>query len=114
MRGAEQRGPRPGEGGQVLVGDGPGDDLSDGVGDPVTERRPGERGGQRLQGRGAVLVDPGQAVHQRVVEAVDQGEGLGETVGRGPQGVGEHQRTAAAAGNHCSSGSGSVDGSTSR
>jgi hypothetical protein len=111
---AEQGGPGPGQRDQVLVGDRPSDDLADRVGDPVGERRPGDGGRQRLEGTRPLLVDPGEAVHEHVVQPVDQGDRLVEAGRARPQRVGEHQRTAPAAGNHCSSGSGSVLGATSR
>jgi hypothetical protein len=54
-------------------------------------------------------------VHQSIVETVDQGERLIETGRMCAQRVSEHQRTTTpAAGNHCSSGSGSVLGGNSR
>jgi hypothetical protein len=111
---AEHRDPGPGQRGQVLIGHRARDDLADRVGDPAGQGRTGNGGGQRLEGIRPLLVDPGQAVHERVVQAVDQRERLIGAGRPGPQGVGEHQRTAPAAGNHCSSGSGSVLGDSSR
>jgi hypothetical protein len=112
--GAQESGPRAGQHGEVLVGHRACDDLADRVGELIAERRGGEGRGQGLEGGGPPLVDAGEAVDEGVVHGVDQGEGLGEAGRAGAQQLTQHQRTAPAAGNHCSSGSGSVLGGSSR
>jgi hypothetical protein len=115
---AEQRRTPAGQHRQLGVGDRTGGELLDRLAHRRAERRGHQRVGQGGERPGMPLAEAGDAVHEPVVEAGHQLEGLPHPRQATIEQLGElrpeHQRTAPVAGNQCSSGMGSVVSGNSR